>query len=65
MSRNREVLNDFVKYCNNHPEDRFWQALCNWAKVNYILIAKNSSWLFCDDQKHNLKDTFYFEGKDK
>jgi len=64
MSKNRNVLNDFTKYCIANPQLRFWQALCGWAKVNYILIAKNSSW-YNDDQKNNLTDTYYFEGKNK
>jgi len=60
-----KTLKSFVDYCEKYPNLRFWQALADWAGVNYILIAKNSSWYNCDDQKFNLTDTYYFEGKDK
>jgi hypothetical protein len=58
-----KTLKSFVNYSEKHPQERFWQALCNWAKVNYILFAKNSSWSTCEDQKYNLSDTYYIEDK--
>ena len=48
-TRNSEVLKTFIKYCEEHPQERFWQALRNWAEVGFI---------FADKQ-----DTFYWEGK--
>ena len=33
---NKEQLDLFVKYCKEHPEERFWQALRNWANVDAI-----------------------------
>jgi len=55
-TRNSEVLASFVKYCKENPEHRFWQALRNWSKFNFI-CAGNSlpAWGV---------DTFYWEGKD-
>ncbi len=32
-NRNNAVLADFVRYCEEHPQERFWQALRNWANV--------------------------------
>jgi hypothetical protein len=62
-NKNIKLLKEFTKYCIAHPEERFWQALRNWAKAPAILIRKE----FCDDTIFNDKtiDTFYFEGKDK
>lgn len=60
-----KTLQSFIDYADAHPEQRFWQALANWANVNYILIAKNSSWYYDTDQQSNLTDTFYFKGKNK
>ena len=60
-----KTLKSFVDYCEAHPQERFWQALANWSKSNYILIAQNSSWYYNDDQKFNLIDTYYFKGRNK
>lgn len=51
-NRNSEVLADFVAYCEAHPDDRFWQALRNWAGVGYVIV-----------QGMPPQDTFYWEGK--
>lgn len=43
---NEETLKSFIAYCEANPEQRFWQALRNWANekpyledktINYIL----------------------------
>lgn len=34
-----EKLKSFVKYCKEHPEQRFWQALRNWANVGFIYTS--------------------------
>jgi predicted lipoprotein len=49
-----ELLDSFVAYCKAHPEQRFWQALRNWAGAEYIFVGKN---------KDNIEDTFYWEDK--
>ena len=56
MSKNIKLLKDFVKYCQEHPNQRFWQALRNWCGYAFILVKNH---------KEELKDTFYWEGKDK
>ena len=50
QSNNHKILQDFALYCLEHPEERFWQALRNWAKVGYI---------YSGDNPNKLKDTFY------
>ena len=58
MSKNLELIASFKRYCILHPEERFWQALKNWSSYNFI-------WVSSDLERTDLKDTFYFEGKDK
>lgn len=54
-NKNSELLGDFASYCAQNPEQRFWQALCNWADVSFVLIQKKSD--------NKTTDTFYFENK--
>jgi hypothetical protein len=58
-TRNSEVLASFVAYCEANPEQRFWQALRNWTKYNFVLVSNQppSPWA-------GFEDTFYWEGKD-
>ena len=64
-SKNRAVLNDFIEHCVSHPDERFWQALRNWSD-NHMILIFNASKLggLPENQPENIKDTFYFEGKD-
>ena len=54
MNKNKELLKSFTEYCDSHKELRFWQALRNWADIDYLL-AKT------DDK---TEDTFYWTDKD-
>ena len=56
MNKNTKVLNSFTKYCNKHPDERFWQALKNWSGFPFV---------YGMDKAGNMTDTFYFDGKDK
>ena len=38
MTRNSKVLEDFTRYCIEHPEERFWQALRNWSGAAGIFL---------------------------
>jgi hypothetical protein len=53
-THNRKILADFTAYCLQHPELRFWQALAGWSK--YLILASKED---CQ-----LRDTFYWEGRD-
>lgn len=55
-TRNRRVLASFVAYCKAHPEERFWQALRNWAGVGFVFVS--------DTLAEGVRDTFYREGKE-
>lgn len=55
MSRNSKELESFTEYCLANPEERFFQALRNWSKVDYIgkgsFTREGIAW----------EDTFYEE----
>jgi hypothetical protein len=42
-TKNQLVLADFISYCAVHPEERFWQALRNWAGAAFILAVPCAS----------------------
>lgn len=50
-SKNAALLESFTKYCREHPEYRFWQALRNWSNATFIKYV---------DQEMNEIDTFYW-----
>jgi len=52
-SKNKKTLDSLVKYCQQHPEERFWQALRNWSGYDFIYGSKGG-----------LEDTFYKESED-
>lgn len=54
MQDNR-LLNSFINYCHNHPDERFWQALRNWAELSYLIADFNSI----------KDDTFYWTEKNE
>lgn len=51
--QSKKLLDSFTKYCQEHPHDRFWQALRNWSKYAFIYGKK--------DIDASLEDTFYKE----
>lgn len=65
-TRNSKLLADFFDYCTTHPEERFWQALCNWSGHNYIYTSKLGTHqvgeppdnITADDVVKQLHDTF-------
>lgn len=68
-TRNSEVLESFVSYAKAHPEQRLWQALRNWAGVNFIYVSEHQAQEFQNPEDamtvyNNLQETFYWEGKD-
>ena len=48
-------LASFTLYMKKHPEQRFFQALRNWAGVGYIFAMT----------EEGLVDTFYWQDKDE
>lgn len=60
MTRNSKVLASFVKYCETHPHERFWQALRNWSEFPFIYAGEDKPYKRFPRWLH---DTFYWEGK--
>lgn len=61
--RSQPTLDEFVKYCQEHPEERFWQALRNWSKAGSVLWWDQPS--FDTSNLTKAQDTFYWEGKNQ
>ena len=61
-TRNSVLLDSFVRYCKANPDQRFWQALRNWAAVDFILFSRIAPYEF-DEPEGWLKDTFHMEGR--
>lgn len=59
-TENFELLESFIKYCQENPEQRFWQALRNWSGHSFVLVSEESNHGDIED----IVDTFYFEGRD-
>lgn len=53
--RSEPLLQSFIEYCKDHPEQRFWQALRNWCKWPFVCVADGTETL----------DTFYWEKNNK
>lgn len=63
--KSRNTLSSFIRYCVNHPQERFWQALRNWSDYNFILasdIAPVDLTAPCYVEG-DTRDTFYLEGR--
>jgi len=59
-NKNSKLLQSFSYYCSKHPEERFWQALRNWAKIPFLMINRDGKFDY-----NSLEDTFYFINKNK
>lgn len=62
-SKNSKQLADFREFCVTHPELRFWQALRAWSGFGFILKADGRD--IVSDEWADVRDTFYFEGRNK
>lgn len=56
--RSKKTKEDFVKYLEDHPQERFWQSIRNFAKVPFVIISDDIDLDF-------MTDTFYYEELDK
>lgn len=73
MNKNKDKLLDFITYCFDHPEERFWQALRNWSDAYFIFWWRPRKPLTLGEdgnyyvegieemKKVGLEDTFYFK----
>lgn len=37
--RSEKTKKAFIKYMEEHPDERFWQSIANFAKVNFVLVS--------------------------
>jgi hypothetical protein len=58
-SRNSKTLASFTAYCKKYPDQRFWQALCNWAGIGYVLSSSSPQPVKGD----RVEDTWRWEGR--
>lgn len=63
--RSEDLLKEFAKYCQEHPEERFWQALRNWSGKPFILVAELSNLPQEIWNNDSIEDTFYWEKKNE
>lgn len=54
-SKNRKDLESFTDFCIENSDLRFWQALRNWSKYEFIYASKTYF------ENSLLKDTFYLD----
>lgn len=67
-TRNSKVLASFVAYCQQYPDQRFWQALRNWSDYNFVLVSNTlppttEDMRGCYTKPYEIYDTFYWEGR--
>ena len=55
-SENKELLDSFVKYCEAHPNERFWQALSNWSPFFFVYGSQKQ----IRTEQEGLVDLYYF-----
>lgn len=57
MNKAEEKAKSLLKYIQENPQQRFWQALRNWSKAEYIYKGK------CDKKVDDIIaiDTFYLK----
>jgi len=64
--QNVKRLQSFTEYCNQHPKQRFWQALRNWSAKEYLKeeeIGKKAqiNYIFAGFDETAFEDTFYWD----
>lgn len=59
-TRNSEALESFTRYCQQNPDQRFWQALRNWSRFDRI--EGISIWFRGDERKEVRENTWDIEG---
>ena len=72
VSKALPLLNSFRSYCLAHPEQRFWQALRNWAGLAFVVAIPRDGCLdivrLFEEARENdlgdMRDTFHWEGRD-
>ena len=53
--RSQTTKDAFITYLTEHPEERFWQSVRNFAGVGFVYVSKEA-W-----DGDDIEDTFYKE----
>jgi len=61
--RSRKELSSFILYCQNHPEERFWQALQNWSGYSAIMAIDKVGGRGAGGIVNQTHNTFYIKGR--
>lgn len=64
--KDKRLKISFINYLIKNPEERFWQALRNWAKVKFVLTSTHFdpfmfNQKFMKNKKVEITNTFYLE----
>ena len=74
--KSKEKLDSFMKHCEDNPEQRFWQALRNWAgskfifagdftkkmpKLSYLQANLSPNERMIITEWFGMRDTYYWE----
>lgn len=54
--RSEKTKQGFIKYMEEHPDERFWQAVRNYSGYSFIIASDELP------IGENQADTFYWEG---
>jgi hypothetical protein len=63
VTRNSKVLASLIAYCQQNPNQRFWQALRNWCGMPFVLVSHQGPHdILASHCVGVVYDTFYWEG---
>jgi hypothetical protein len=54
-TRNSKILRDFIKYCQEHENERWWQCVRNFSGFAYVCVSNKFS------SGTDIRDTFHWE----
>lgn len=60
-AKNQTLKEGLIEYFINNPEQRFWQAIRNYSKYNFVLVSDTLD--LDTNEFKNVEDTFYKEGR--
>lgn len=64
--KNKVLKESFIKYLEEHPSERFWQAVRNWSGHEFIYAMNGQEDLEGGGYDFTSEeDTFYWNKKDK
>ena len=59
--RSQKTKDDFIKYLEEHPNERFWQAVRNFSGYGFVLVTNEFKFVAGKGEFIDPMDTFYWE----